>query len=151
MSTNRKSARAALAAFLVTALTPDPVVNVYAYPASLKELNGIYPIVRLTSLSSERARKYLGNSFSAEFIIGLEIFVRQSDPDASFTEQNAEDKLDDIEQLIRDAFASPANVHAGGFDIAAYDRGSEVISIEMDDGIIYRREVIPVRLKMLNG
>lgn len=151
-SINRKAARAAVQTFLQTALTPDPVVAVYAYPVTMKDINGIYPIVVISSAGSERERKFVGaTNPAAAFVLNLEVFIRASDPEAGLTEQSVEDKLDDIEQLINDAFANPSNVRAGGFDSLSYAGQSQADKMEMDDGVIYRHELIPVKVRMLHG
>ena len=151
-SVNRKAARTALKNFLEPSLIPDPVVAVYEYPVTMKDINGIYPIVVISSGGSERERKFLGaTNPAATFVLNLEIFIRASDPEAGLTEQSVETKLDDIEQLINDAFANPANVNAGGFDLLAYEGRTQVDKMEMDDGVIYRHELIPVKVRLLHG
>ncbi|MBA2702694.1 MAG: hypothetical protein H0U60_02465 [Blastocatellia bacterium] len=148
----RASARTALAAFLTTALVPVTVRAVYAYPR--KHLAELYPALTIESASTLRERKFIGvTKLATEFVLTIRTYVRWDDPEENppITEQTAEDALDYLEQMIADAFADSANVHAGGFDLIGYDGPTETGGILREDSVLCRSEVIRVRLKMVMG
>src|SRR5262245_52350329 len=95
MTANRKPLRAALRTLLKAEVSAAQ--EVYGYGKA--RFGGQSPVVAITSAGSERARLTMqGSQLTATFEVHT--FVIHSDPDSNWTEEHAEDTLDDVEQQI---------------------------------------------------
>lgn len=100
---NRKVARERMASVLTTALTPTLAQAVYAYTPA--KFSGQSPVVCVASGGSERTRAHVGtNTWDTWVYLTLFVFVLYAElPGGTWTRQNAEDRLDALEQAIADA------------------------------------------------
>jgi hypothetical protein len=139
MSANRKTLRAALAGVLTTEVTSAQAV--YAYQKA--RLNGQTPVICVTSAGSSRERMTMrGGRLSA--LLDIHVFVLYSDG-ASWTEAQAEDRLDDIEQQI--AAAVEKYARSTSWASLAYAERSDARTPVTLEGITYLHEVIPVEIQ----
>jgi len=140
-TTSRATIRDAVAAMLITALTGvgKPVQTVYAYQRS--QLGGASPIVTVTSGGTERRAIAYGEDMP-RFYLTLTTFVLHSDPAASWTEANAEAKLDEVEALISATLI--ANQETATWQNIQYAARSTVETVMSLDGFVYRREMTPI-------
>jgi hypothetical protein len=66
-------------------------------PYQKAELSGVSPVVMCVSAGSDRQP---ARAFHDSFFLGIMVFVLHSDPESGWTEEDAEDALDDIEAEI---------------------------------------------------
>jgi hypothetical protein len=144
MTVNREAVRDALASLLETALVGDglPVQAVYNYQAADFGTNN--PVVVVSGDGVARPPfTHQGNK--ADFYLNIHIFVLYSD-DASWTEADAEDRLDQIEYTIADTLEANRK-YVGYWNNILYEGRSTTGSV-MIGGDEYRFELIPVEVKV---
>lgn len=136
MSADRKVCRQALATLLASSVTLEQAV----YNYQVGDFQGQSPVLVVTSAGTEQTPgDFEGDDTT--FYFNIHVFVLYADPDASWTEQNAEDTLDDIEKQIR-AMIADNQVTANWSMIRLADRSvTRPIVIGGDE---YRHEVFPV-------
>lgn len=140
MSSSRKDVRQALAGVLATEVTSAQAV--YRYQKA--KLKGQTPVLCVTSAGSERpAMTMQGNG--AVFRLDINVFVLYSTK-TTWTEEQAEDKLDDLEQEIAAVCAKyrTSNVWAH----LAYAEPSDARTPITLEGFTYLHEVIPVEIRV---
>lgn len=138
MTANRKSLRAALRSFLASNVSSAQAV--YAYGKS--KFDGQSPVICITSAASERERITMqGSSLAAT--LDIHTFVIHRSPDDSWTEENAEDALDDIEQQIAQAIDLQPT-RAGAWGLLKYAGPSDAREVLKIEGVDYLHEVITV-------
>lgn len=140
MTVNRKDIRATLAAALTTALTTAQAV--YGYQRGGFE--GRTPVVRVMSAGSERPRYTAqGNRGTLHFLVQL--WVLYTDPDAGWTEANAEDALDQLEYEL----AAYVETYRATDDWIAIDlEGRSRVEIVRYQGLPYVVEDVPIAVKV---
>lgn len=143
MSASRKTVRTALATLLQTALvgTGKPAQAVYAYRVG--DFGGQFPVVCLGASGASHSAMTLQGG-RAVFGIDVYVFVLYSDGSA-WTETQAENALDDIEQIIADT----VNANRSGASWRALSfNGESEIDITVIGGKDYWREVIPIKVEV---
>lgn len=95
MIANRKTVRRAVASNLSTALTTAQVV----YNHMKGDFSGQSPVVRVMSVGSERKR-FTAEGDRARFVLNIQLWVLYSDKHSGWTEEEAEDALDDLEHEV---------------------------------------------------
>lgn len=140
MSVSRTTVRTVLADLLRREVTNAQAV--YGYQKA--RLAGQTPVVCVTSAGSERTRLTMQGS-RATFTFDIHVFVLYSDG-GSWTEQQAEDMLDAIEQQIAqlvDTYARSTN-----WARLAYAARSDARHPIILEGLTYLHEVIPVEIQV---
>lgn len=144
--TSRSTLRTALAALLQAALvgTGKAAQAVYSYP--IGDFQGQSPVVVVESGGSER-RQMTHGSQGSRFFLTIYIFVLYSDQ-STFQEDDAETALDSIETTIAETLAANrATANWGFIDFGERSRTDYVA----EAGVLYRRETIPVEVRVYGG
>ena len=140
MSASRKAVRQALANVLRTECTSAK--QVYAYQKA--KLKGQTPVLCVTSAGSLRDPLSLqGNK--AAFALDIHVFVFYSDG-KSWTEEQAEDRLDDLEQQI--ALTVEKYRKSTSWAHLAYAERSDARTPVTLEGFTYLHEVVPVEIQV---
>jgi hypothetical protein len=141
-TTSRKSAREHLAGQLTGALvgTGKPAQAVYAYRVG--DFQGQSPVVVVSSGGTLRERFTFKNTRPV-YTFTIHVFVLYADEAGTWTEQDAEDALDDIEEII--ASTIQANQKSPYWETISFDAPSQTAGV-MVGGKEYRTEVITVRM-----
>ena len=145
MTTNRKSLRQALRTLLKAEVTSAQ--EVYAYQKA--RIYGQSPVVAITSAGSERERFTMqGSRLAATF--DVHVFVLHSDgATATWTEEDAENTLDDLEQQIAQACdRNPVKVN--GWGRLAYAGASDARNLTKIEGVDYLHEIITLEMQEYN-
>jgi hypothetical protein len=142
MTTNRKTLRLALRTLLKAEVTSAQ--EVYGYQKA--RLKGMTPLVCITSASSERPRFTMaGSRLAAAF--DVHTFVLHSDgAAATWTEEDAENMLDDLEQEIA-AACGKNPVRAGKWDKLAYSGPTDARALVKIEGVDYLHEVVTIDMQ----
>lgn len=141
MTTSRKVLRQALAALLTTEVHGAQAV--YAYGKAL--LKGESPVLAVTSAGSERERlTFQGSRLTATF--DVHVFVIHRAPADGWTEENAEDLLDALEQQIASACdKNPTRVN--GWGLLRYGGPSDARAPVKIEGVDYLYETIAIEMQ----
>ena len=142
--TSRSTVRLAVAAAVQTALAGIvPSGNVLAnLPGPFA---GATPLVLVLSSGSARAMETYGE-LEPRAYLDLRTYVLLSTPDGAWTEGDAETRLDAIEAGIAQMIVS--NHSAALWHTLAYAGRSRVEDVMTIDGFVYRRETIPLELRL---
>jgi hypothetical protein len=142
MSYSRQTVRDALASLLNTALvgTGKPAQAFYGYPVA--DFQGQSPVVVLMSMGSERTMESMSTRRKSLFHITVTTFTLYSDG-TSWTESDAEDKLDAVEAVVDETIA--ANLVTTDWADIGYDGRSEAGNATIG-GEQYRFETIPLEI-----
>lgn len=142
ISGSRKEARAHLAGQLAGALVGagKPAQAVYDYRVG--DFQGQSPVVVVSSGGSNRER-FTFRGTKPSFELTIHVFVLYADEAGTWTEENAEDALDDIEEVIAETLT--ANQRTNYWEAISFVEPSQTGSV-MVGGKEYRTEVISVRL-----
>lgn len=130
MTANRQTIRETIASGLSAAVTSAQAV----YTHASGDIAGQSPVLRVLSAGSLRQPlSQRGNR--ALFYLTIQVWVLYADPDAGYTEQNAEDALDQIENQIAAWLASSNSIaqvinFAGRSAVTAVDLGGEAYMVE---------------------
>lgn len=141
---SRETARDALAAILTAALVGvgKPVQQVYGYARAVFDEGD--PVVSVVSGGTERDQISY-STVRPTYRFMLYAFVLYADSTGTYTDQQAEDILDTIEQLIAQAVIdNQANSTWQRLQIS----GNGTVDTVIVDGKVYRREIIPVEIEM---
>lgn len=139
MSASRKALRTALAKVLTNEVTHAQAI--FGYQKS--RIKGQTPVICVTSAGSRREPITMkGNSLTAT--LDIHVFVLYSDG-ASWTEEQAEDRLDDIEQQI--AHVVDQYRTSTAWSCLSYAERSNARSPVVLEGTTYLHEVIPVEIQ----
>lgn len=137
MSTNRETARDALATLLTAALVGAGLPVKTVTNSNVKELEGLTPLVGVLSGGTMRERlTFQGDE--ATFYLEVQVFVLQAG--TGWTNAQAEDALDRIESLIAGVYED--NRGTANWAVLEYDGRSTVIEITVE-GKLYFMERIP--------
>lgn len=143
---NREVARDRIASLLSTALVTSNIAQA-VYSGKVADFEGRSPIVVVTSTSSLREYKYMGTNTDWHNWFSFNIWVFVS---FSIGDQEAEDRLDLIEKEIADTLMDNVS-DLGYWDLIEFngetDAGADVIV----GGTPYRREIIPIRVRVGHG
>lgn len=103
--TNRKNIRAQFASLLTTAMvgTGLPVQAVYSYRVG--DFAGASPVVVVSSYGAKRPA-FTFQGARPMYRIQVDTFVLYATTDGTWTEEDAETALDDIEKLLADTIAA---------------------------------------------
>lgn len=148
-SVNRETVRDALYAVLNTALvgTGKPADKAFGYLAG--ELGTPVSAVVVTSAGSERERTDPGQqTFDVWFYYDVYTYVLYNDGGA-WTEAEGEDKRDLIEKTIADVVQD--NTTNAAWDDLQYAGRTTATEVEIEGGITYFVERIPLRVRVFQG
>lgn len=142
ITTSRKDAREHLASQLEGVLvgTGLPAQAIYSYQVG--DFQGQSPVVVVSSGGSLRERLSF-QGMKPKYTFTIHVFVLYADEAGTWTEQDAEDALDDIEEIIAGWVAS--NQKSPYWEAVSFDAPSQTSSV-MVGGKEYRTEVFTVRL-----
>lgn len=160
MAVNRKTYRQLLANEIGQALTNAGVVQ-KVYPFRVGNFNGQSPVVTFTSAGSDRRQEITG-SVDAEtsLMFAIDVFVLYADQVSNWTEENAEDAIDDIEQVISDWVMTNSNglsrieaSQVGWFELVFNERSAtgSLLQAEKLGGQEYRRERMTITVFIRTG
>lgn len=160
MAVSRKTYRQLLATEVGQALTNAGVVQ-KVYPFRAGNFNGQSPVVTFTSAGSDRRQEITG-SVDAEtsLMFAIDVFVLYADPASNWTESNAEDAIDDIEQVIADWVLKNSNgisrIEQGQtswFELVFNERSAtgSLLQAEKLGGQEYRRERMTITVFIRTG
>jgi len=163
---NRADARKALASLLATALVGagKPAQACYAYKPA--DFDGQSPVILVTSDGTKRQKNALSTlTRQVTFYLSVHVFVLFADSTAteagddgesvvsSWTESDAEDRIDLLEKSIADVVAD--NIKTADWDMLSLGPadGGERSRIEpiIVGGKEYQHEVIPVEVLIIRG
>ena len=141
-SVNRETLRDALAVLLNTALVTTLLSVHTVYNHLVSDFKGRSPVVVVTSAGGERskiAQVLVGHS---KVLLDVHTFVLYALADGTWTEQQAEDRLDLIEKQINDTLVDNY-VYTGYWQSIDYERPSVVDPVPVKvGGDVYRHETI---------
>lgn len=146
MSYNRETVRDALQGLLNTALVGTGLPAQATYNYQVGDFQQQSPVVVVSSAGSERDQLTLSTRRVSAFFFNIHVFVLYAEPTSSWTEANAEDRLDLIESTIDQTLAANL-VYDGYWRDIGYAGRSTTGSITIG-GEEYRYELIPVRAEM---
>lgn len=141
---NREVSRDALATLLTTSLvaTLGSVQAVYQYLVA--DFGGQSPVLVVTSGGTDRQKLAKYTVTHGLIYLDVHVFVLFALDDNSWTEHNAEDRLDLIEKQITDVLVDNY-VYSGYWQSIEYDQRSEVDPMPIKvAGDVYRHERIPL-------
>lgn len=141
--TNRKTVRKTLAALLETALVGSgkPAQALYDYKAS--DFDGQSPVICVSSGPTNRAKQAQTTRVSSFVDLDIDVFTVYAEED--WTEENSEDKQDDLEKAISDVLMD--NDSTDDWAQLSFNGDSELDFVPIG-GKTYRRETIPVRIQL---
>ncbi len=141
--TNRKNVRAQFATLLSTAMvgTGLPVQAVYDYRVG--DFAGNSPVVTVSSVGAARPA-FTFRGAKPVYRLQVDVFVLYAMEDGTWTEEQAEDALDDIEKLLGDVIAANRST--------AYWIGIEYVDVSQRvdvtiGGVDYIREAFVLEFK----
>ena len=150
-SYNRKTARQAVAALFEAALvgTGKPCEAFYRYRVG--DFAGKSPVGVLMSSGSKRPKISVGVSALREITLyfDLYIFVAYADQSTGWTDENSEDKLDDVEKLVAEVVADHERNSGNWEALTMGDRSETAEIVSVFGGMSYRREVFPLEMRLI--
>jgi hypothetical protein len=137
--------RAALAALISSNLVGagKPLQAVYAY--NVGDFQGQSPVTTVTSGGTRRYEGDYGVEFENEFYLVINNYVLYADPGTGWGEDDAEERLDLIEQSLANLFKTNRSHPSGTWEWLEYDGRSQVIEAIIG-GEMYLVEMIPVKV-----
>jgi hypothetical protein len=142
MAFNRKTTRQAVATLLENSC--PSAQEVYAYKP--RDLAGESPILAVLSAGSNR-QPYTMAGNKAAFFLEIHSFVLDGLADGSWTAQEAEDALDQMEYEVGAALEK-SRQSPGQWQSILYDLDRSEIRSIIISGIPYLEEIIPVRVEV---
>lgn len=142
MAQPRSKSRIALAGLLSAGL-PDGTTVLKYRKADPK---GVSPMVQVVSGGTARPKATLRGSFP-QHDLRIYVLVLHSDPEGSWTEEMAEDKLDQLEDMISEIIDRNQKVE-GVWKSISYAEGSIAERVQIG-GVPYLLEVIPLQIEVL--
>lgn len=148
MSASRADMRKHLASLLETALVGNdkPAAAVFDYQVG--DFNKLSPIVTVTSGPIERRHQGFAPCWHTTVTLLIHVFVLYADGNG-WTEENAEDAIDDIEATVADVLL--ANPQSDYWHKATYAEQPTLIDGIEIAGVEYRREVIAVQMEVIEN
>jgi hypothetical protein len=145
VSTNRETARDALAALLETALVGTDLPVKTVTNTKVETLAGLTPLVSVLSAGSGRKRiTFQGDQ--ATFYLEVQVWVLQAT--SGWTNEQAEDALDEIESLIAGVYESARRTDE--WELIEYTSRSMVVEIAVA-GTPYYMERIPTTVMLMRS
>lgn len=141
MALSRRNIRKIFAGILRSALVGQEKPAAAVYDHQIGDFKGESPVVVVSSAGVKRTRKTFQGSI-AEVFLQIDVFTLYADPEAGWTEEDAEDTADQIEALI--ASAVDGNQANRLWDAISYTDRTSLGSIVDMGGNEYRRETIPI-------
>lgn len=142
-STSREGARKAFAALLDTALVDTNIVEA-VYDYQVGDFAGAASVIVVTSGGIMRVQQSFGTCWHNTYRLDCYLFVLYADLDSSWTEADAEDKIDDIEAAFADVVMTGTNDAWDGTPEYAEQTSLGVVQV---GGVSYRRELISILLE----
>ena len=125
------------------------------YPCKVGDFNAQFPVIITASAGSERERTQRGgNDWDTNVYLTVWTFVAYAIKGEAWTEANADDTLDLIDQTIADVVMdnrSKAQNANAPWDALHYEGRSEVRPDLEIGGIEYRHEALTLRARVLHG
>jgi len=147
---NRETVRDQLTALLSTALVDGSTASV-VYGYKVGDFNKQSPVVVVTSAGTDRGDKWLGASVRNVWaLFNIYVFIRYAIEGTAWGEDDAEDRLDLIEKKIADVLTDNAFL-SGYWDKVEYQSSTDAQQDVEVGGVEYRREIIPIRVRVVNG
>jgi hypothetical protein len=140
ITTDRKTLRKAYATLLQNNLVGNGKLVQAVYPYQVGDFSGKSPVVVVSSGGSLRQRLTFQGS-TPNFWLNVHVFILYAIEDKSWTEENAEDALDDIENAF--ATINDTNQHGSCWDAITQEERSRTDSLVIG-GLEYRVEVFPI-------
>ena len=144
---NRKDARKALAQLILNNSRYSADADMAVYDYQLADIpDNIRFAITVTGASVVRP-PFTFKGGRTTFMFAIEVYVPFSEPDFSWTEADAEDRLDDMEADI----AAILHAHRSNkpyWNTLSYDQGSLIDRIPLG-GITYLYEIITVSVEVL--
>jgi hypothetical protein len=144
---SRETVRDEIVASLASSIAGSgkPVSSVYGYQVG--KLDGESPVVLVLSASTARTPRGMGaQSWDNEFSFELHVLVYDGKDANPLTEQQREDKMDEIEAAIAGWMAT--HQHGTNYRALYYTpEPTTITSVTYLDGNPYRLEVIKVRVE----
>jgi len=157
---NRKIYRQLLANEIGQALMNAGVVQA-VYPFRVGNFNGQSPVVTFTSAGSDRRQEITGGvDAETALMFAIDVFVLYADPASNWTEANAEDAIDDIEQVVADwvmtnsdGLSRSEQGQTSWFDLVFNERSAtgSLLQAERLGGQEYRRERMTITVSIRAG
>lgn len=124
--------------------------TVYNYSADVSDFVGQTPVLFVVSAGSEvEMAGEFNNPTRYRFLISSHV-LRKSDGD-NWTPANAEDKLDELDLKVRQIIRNNAGSLSNG-DLMQLESGmSQVIRVDVKEGITYLTETRAVIVSLVNG
>ena len=142
-STSRKVPRKAFAALLDTSLVDTGIIEA-VYDHQVSDFGGASSVIVVTSGGIMRVQQSFGTCWHNTYRLDCYLFVLYADPDSSWTEADAEDKIDDIEAAFADVVMTGADSAWDGTPEYAEQTTLGVVAV---GGVSYRRELISILLE----
>lgn len=141
--TNRKTIRKALAALLETELVGSglPAQALYDYKAS--DFDGQTPVIVVSSGPANRSKQAQTTRVSSFVDLDIDVFTLYAEE--SWTEENSEDKQDDLEKAIADVLMD--NDTNDTWAQLSFNGPSE-LDFTVVGGKMYRQETIRVQIQL---
>ncbi len=143
---NRETVRDALATLLTTTLVTNDEIVEAVYNYQIGNVAGESPFVTVSSAGSMREVITQSGNMPPIFYLTIDVFVIYAS--GSWTEDNAEDRLDLIERTIADVIAANSGKTAN-WDQIDYSGRTNRLSVVIG-GDDYIREIIPVEVLVLS-
>ena len=148
MATNRETVRDALATLLTTDLTGAGNSAQAVYNYKVGDFAGQSPVVIVTSEGSERKDIVFSSPERYSiFYLSVMVFVLYADPDVSWTEADAEDRLDLIEKDISETLQTNYGHSSGTWHRIFIEGRTQVLEVTIA-GDQYLVEIFPVRVEI---
>lgn len=157
---NRKTYRQLLANEIGQALTNAGVVQA-VYPFRVGNFNGQSPVVTFTSAGSDRRQEITGGvDAETSLMFAIDVFVLYADQASNWTEANAEDAIDNIEQVVADwvmtnsdGLSRSEQGQTSWFDLVFNERSAtgSLLQAERLGGQEYRRERMTITVFIRAG
>lgn len=145
-ASSRESARDALATLFSDNLTGagQPIQAVYNHEPG--DFQGQSPVTTVTGGGVMREEGDYGDEWQNTFYLVVTNFVLYADPSAGWTEADAEDALDDVEQAQANLLRSNRSHPGGAWQWLAYDGRSQIVKVRQIGGETYLAEIIPLKV-----
>jgi hypothetical protein len=144
MSYSRETARDALATLLSAALVGSGLPAQAFYGYMVADFQGQSPVVTIRSAGSDRTMQTLSTRRKSMLYYDIISFTLYADAASNWTEANAEDKLDAIEQVVDGTIA--ANLVNGTTWADIGYAGKSSTGYTNIGGELYRHELIPIQI-----
>ena len=141
-TTSRKAARKQLASILQTALVGTGLPAQAVYDNQVGDFQGQSPVVVVSS-GGTLWERFTAQGMKPKFALTIHVFVLYADEAGTWTEADAEDALDDIDQIIGQTIS--ANQKSDYWQALTYANPTQTGSVEIG-GKEYRTEQSIVRL-----